>query len=154
MKGKAFKVSALSAGVAIALGTAPPSLAQESEVEEIIVTGSHIRRTEYDGRAPIQIVDQEAIELIGAAQPVEMLNELTANSGSEFYNETNNRAGSSQVNIRKRPNAHDLLGTFYTTTFWCLGGVVCLHDLQLLVRRLHGGKEQHLLNVVLVGLSQ
>ena len=100
MKTKAFKVSALSAGIAVALGTAPPTIAQEAELEEIIVTGSHIRRTEYEGRAPIQIVDQQAIELIGAAQPVEMLNELTANSGSEFYNETNNRAGSSQFNIR------------------------------------------------------
>ena len=100
MARQTFKLTALSTGVAIALGSAPPTLAQEEELEEIVVTGSHIRRTEYEGRAPIQIVDAEAIELIGAQQPVEMLNELTVNSGSEFYNETNNRAGSSQFNIR------------------------------------------------------
>ncbi len=100
MAGKTFKATALTTGVAIALGSAPPTLAQEGELEEIVVTGSHIRRTEYEGRAPIQIVDAEAIELIGAAQPVEVLKELTVNSGSQFYNETNDRAGVSQFNIR------------------------------------------------------
>ena len=96
-----FKITALSAGIAMALGTAPPVLAQQDDaVEEIVVTGSHIRRTEYEGRAPIQIVDAQAIELIGAAQPVEILKELTVNSGSQYYNETNDRAGVSQFNIR------------------------------------------------------
>jgi iron complex outermembrane receptor protein len=100
MASKTFQATAVSTGVAIALGSAPPALAQDDQVEEIVVTGSHIRRTEYQGRAPIQIVDAEAIELIGAAQPVDVIKELTVNSGSQFYNETNDRAGSSQFNIR------------------------------------------------------
>ena len=103
MANKTFKATALTTGIAIALGTAPPVLAQDDgdeAIEEIMVTGSHIRRTEFEGRSPIQIVDAEAIALIGAAQPVEVLKELTVNSGSDFYNETNNRAGSSQFNIR------------------------------------------------------
>ena len=57
MATKKFQATALSTGIAIALGAAPPTLAQEDELEEIVVTGSHIRRTEYEGRAPIQIVD-------------------------------------------------------------------------------------------------
>jgi iron complex outermembrane receptor protein len=100
MSSKTFKATAVTTGVAIALGSAPQAMAQDDTVEEIVVTGSHIRRTEYDGRAPIQIVDAEAIELIGAAQPVDVIKELTVNSGSQFYNETNDRAGSSQFNIR------------------------------------------------------
>ena len=103
MASKTFKASAVSTGIAVAMGSAPPAaVAQEGDepIEEIMVTGSHIRRTEYEGRAPIQIVDAEAIELIGAAQPVDVIKELTVNSGSQFYNETNNRAGSSQFNIR------------------------------------------------------
>ena len=56
MEHKTFTATALSAGIAIALGTAPPVLAQEDDsIEEITVTGSHIRRSEYAGRAPIQI---------------------------------------------------------------------------------------------------
>ncbi|MGI9261504.1 MAG: TonB-dependent receptor plug domain-containing protein, partial [Woeseiaceae bacterium] len=100
MAGTTFRATAVATGVAMALSAAPPTLAQEEEIEEVIVTGSHIRRTEYDGRAPIQIVDAQAIELTGAAQPVELLNELTANSGSQFYGETNAGAGVSQFNIR------------------------------------------------------
>lgn len=100
MTNKTYKATALSAAVAVALGTAPPTLAQEEQIEEVIVTGSHIRRTEYEGHAPIQIVDAGDIELSGAQQPVELLKELTVNSGSQFYNETNDRAGVSQFNIR------------------------------------------------------
>lgn len=100
MTNQTYKVTALAAGIATALGAAPKSFAQEEAIEEVIVTGSHIRRTEYEGRAPIQIIDNETFELIGAAQPVEVLKELTVNSGSQFYNETNSRAGVSQFNIR------------------------------------------------------
>lgn len=100
MKSEIYKASALSAAVAVALGTAPPTLAQDDEIEEVIVTGSHIRRTEYEGKAPIQIVDAEAISLIGAAQPADIISQLSANSGSQFYNETNARQGVIQFNIR------------------------------------------------------
>ena len=95
-----YRVTALAAAVATALGTTTPTLAQDDSIEEVVVTGSHIRRTEYEGRAPIQIVDAGDIELTGAAQPVELLRELTVNSGSQFYNETNDRAGVAQFNIR------------------------------------------------------
>ena len=118
-----FKATAISAGIAMALGTAPPTFAQDDEVEEIIVTGSHIRRTEYEGRAPIQIVDAEAIELIGAAQPVDVLKELTVNSGSQFYNETNNRAGVSQFNIRNLG-----LGSTLTLINGKRGGIAAVAD--------------------------
>jgi iron complex outermembrane receptor protein len=107
----------------MALGTAPPVLAQEDAVEEIVVTGSHIRRTEYEGRAPIQIVDAEAIELIGAAQPVEVLKELSVNSGSQFVNETNDRAGVSQFNIRNLG-----LGSTLTLINGKRGGVAAVAD--------------------------
>ncbi|MCY4182992.1 MAG: TonB-dependent receptor, partial [Gammaproteobacteria bacterium] len=86
---------------AAAIGSAPPLLAQDEEtLEEIIVTGSYIRRTSFDGTKPVQVINQETIERIGAAQPVDVLKELTVNSGSQFYNETNNRAGTAMFNVR------------------------------------------------------
>ena len=100
MANSKFKASAVSAGIAMALGTAPHASAQDEGIEEIVVTGSHIRRDEYSGRAPIQVVDQEQFDLIGAVQPIEMVKELTVNSGSQYYNETNNGQGVSQFNIR------------------------------------------------------
>ena len=96
-----FRLTALSAGVAAAIGAAPPILAQDGEaLEEILVTGSYIRRTSFDGTKPVQVIDQQTIERIGASQPVDVLKELTVNSGSQFYNETNNRAGTAMFNVR------------------------------------------------------
>jgi len=123
MEHKTFKATALSAGIAVALGTAPATFAQEDQIEEITVTGSYIRRSEYEGRAPIQIVDAEAIELIGAAQPVEVLKELTVNSGSAYYNETNNGQGISQFNIRNLG-----LGSTLTLINGKRGGVAAVGD--------------------------
>ena len=101
MTSSKFRLTALSAGIAAAIGSAPPVLAQDEEtLEEILVTGSYIRRTSFDGTKPVQVINQETIERIGASQPVDVLKELTVNSGSQFYNETNNRAGTAMFNVR------------------------------------------------------
>ena len=101
MKTKTFKLTALSAGIAAAVGAAPHGLAQQDGgLEEIVITGSYIRRTSFDGTKPVQVIDQEQIARIGAQQPVDVLRELTVNSGSQFYNETNDRAGTAMFNVR------------------------------------------------------
>ena len=103
MASKTFKATAISTGIAIALGTAPPVLAQDNgdeRIEEITVTGSHIRRSGFEGRVPIQVLDAESIASMGVNQPVEVLKDLSVNSGSQFYNETNSVAGSAMFNIR------------------------------------------------------
>lgn len=100
MANKPFKATAVAAGIAVALGTASQVLAQDDAVEEIVVTGSHIRRTGFEGRAPIQIVDAEEIAKLGVNQPVEILKDLTVNSGSQLYNETNAVQGASMFNVR------------------------------------------------------
>lgn len=100
MPHRKFKLTALSAGVAAAIGAAPAASAQQDQVEEVVVTGSYVRRSSYQGTAPIQVIDQEAMERIGAVQMVDVLKELTVNSGSQFYNETNNRAGTAMFNVR------------------------------------------------------
>lgn len=95
-----FRLTALSASIAAALGAAPPSIAQDDTLEQILVTGSYIRRSSFDGAAPIQVIDQATIARTGATQMVDVLKELTSNSGSQFYNETNNRAGTAMFNVR------------------------------------------------------
>ena len=47
MKHKTFKATALSAGIAMALGTAPPTFAPDDQIEEIVVTGPNTRLCEY-----------------------------------------------------------------------------------------------------------
>jgi iron complex outermembrane receptor protein len=118
-----YQASAVSAGIAVALGSSPLAVAQDDGIEEIVVTGSHIRRDEYSGRAPVQIVDQEQFELIGAVQPIEMVKELTVNSGSAYYNETNNGQGISQFNIRNLG-----LGSTLTLINGKRGGIAAVGD--------------------------
>ena len=73
MSDRKFELSTLATGVAAVLASAPQAVAQDDTIEEIIVTGSHIRRSEFNSRAPLQIIDSATIGLIGAAQPAEMV---------------------------------------------------------------------------------
>ncbi len=98
MSDRTFKLSTLATGVAAVLASAPQAVAQDDTIEEIVVTGSHIRRSEFNSRAPIQVVDSATFDRIGAEQPVEALKEFTVNSGSQFYGEGG--GGRSQFNIR------------------------------------------------------
>ena len=70
-------------------------------VEEILVVGSLIRRREvYEGRAPVQTLDAEEFASVGAAQPVDILASLTANTGSNLATEQNYQQGVSQFSLR------------------------------------------------------
>lgn len=96
---------ALMGSTALCAGVAQAQTADQdqddSTVEEIIVTGSHIRRAStFESKAPVQIVDAATFDRVGASQPVDILKTLTVNTGSGFYNETNAQAGAVQFNIR------------------------------------------------------
>ncbi len=123
MRKPTMKLTALSAGIAAALGASPPTLAQQDQLEEIIVTGSYIRRDSYSGTAPVQVINQENIERIGAVQMVDVLQELTVNSGSQFYNETNSRAGTAMFNVRNLG-----LGSTLTLINGKRGGIAAVAD--------------------------
>ena len=72
-----------------------------SVIEEIVVVGSLIKRsTVYEGRAPIQNLDQALFESTGAAQPVDVLKALTANTGSTLATQQNYLQGTSQFSLR------------------------------------------------------
>ena len=127
-----LKLKTLAVGVAMALGAAPPAIAasqgsqgsQESDsIEEVLVTGSYIRRSSFEGAKPIQVIDQETIARIGATQMVDVLKELTVNSGSQFYNETNNRAGTAMFNVRNLG-----LGSTLTLINGKRGGIAAVAD--------------------------
>ena len=75
--------------------------AVEPAIEEIVVIGSLIkRRTVYDGRAPVEALDKALFESTGAAQPVDILKALTANTGSTLATQQNYLQGTSQFSLR------------------------------------------------------
>ncbi|MGI9260441.1 MAG: TonB-dependent receptor domain-containing protein [Woeseiaceae bacterium] len=59
----------------LASGLAAPTLAQEGEVEEIVVTGSRIPRTGFESLQPAQVLDNEKLELRGSIDLAAALNE-------------------------------------------------------------------------------
>ncbi len=77
------------------------SNADEPVLEEIVVVGSLIkRRVVYEGRAPVQTLDAELFESVGAAQPVDVLSSLTANTGSYIATQQNYLQGVAQFSLR------------------------------------------------------
>lgn len=76
------------------------SRAADRAVEEIVVTGSLIRRDGYDQRVPVQVVDREDIELAGHANVIDIARDLPVNAGSELTQETGDLLGVAQFNLR------------------------------------------------------
>ena len=78
--------------------------AQGADAQRIEVTGSHIKRTDAEGPAPIQIVTREQIEQSGALTASALLDTLVANNnagGQYRSNNTNNTAvGGSGASLR------------------------------------------------------
>lgn len=90
-------------GLAIAVmlagaGTSFQSLAQDNEVEQIVVTGSFISGSPQDAPSPVTIIDRTSIQDQGASQIWDLIRNLEVNQGSD-----SNVAGS--------PDAGQLQGT-------------------------------------------
>ena len=74
------KIGAVSIGVAIVLCSPTWAFAQEAEdadiIEEIIVTGSRLKRTLRDASVPVAAVDAEDFVLSGTANVEDLLNSM------------------------------------------------------------------------------
>ena len=80
--------------------------AQEGIVEEILVTGSHIRRkSQLDSMSPIFTIAREEIDSTGILTSQELFRWFPANSGSENQIDiltASASAGTANVNLRCR----------------------------------------------------
>jgi outer membrane receptor protein involved in Fe transport len=96
----AFYASLIAVSTAVAVSQ--PAFAQTDEegVEEIVVTGSHIKRSGYDDRIPVAIIDRSDFESDGAATMIDVVKFLPVNTGSFLVQETGNLIGTSQMNVR------------------------------------------------------
>lgn len=93
---------AITIGVILA-GLSAPVVAQDGDIEEVVVTGSFIRGSALDAPSPVQVVDRASIEAQGAAIIWDVIKNLEVNSGS-FANpgagERSQTEGTAQVNLR------------------------------------------------------
>ena len=100
---------ALVACLAAAQGESVPAFAEDTDdsatdgqaIEEVVVVGSLIRRREvYEGWAPLQTLTAALFESVGAAQGVDILSSLTANTGSYLATQQNYLQGVAQFSLR------------------------------------------------------
>jgi outer membrane receptor protein involved in Fe transport len=94
----------LSAGM-IAVTTVPSVFAQDAEedaaIEEVVVTGSRIRRADIDSASPVTILDREDILAAGITDVGSLIQSMPAMSGSPIGTTTNNGGnGSVQIDLR------------------------------------------------------
>lgn len=86
-----------------------PVVAQDSEIEEVVVTGSFIRGTPGDAPSPVNVIDRAAIDAQGATGIWDVIRNMEVNSGSDTSvagsNDpggaaTSQLTGTAQVNLR------------------------------------------------------
>jgi outer membrane receptor protein involved in Fe transport len=87
----------------ILVSLSPSGWARDTDkrtIDEITVTGTHIRRNTFDSTAPVQVIGSAAIKSAGAATVFDIVQDLPINVGSELNNEQNDLAGLAQFNLR------------------------------------------------------
>ena len=80
----------ISAGT-LAIGASPGALAQDGDaLEEIIVTGSRIKRADLDSASPVTVIDREAILAAGITDVGNIIQRMPSMSGTPLGTTTNN----------------------------------------------------------------
>jgi len=95
----------IAGGAVMLLYVAVPAWsAEQGAIEEIVVTGSYIRRTTEDSPNPLTVVDRLSIEQMGAIETTDVINRMTFNSGStnvtNAFSGGDNNTGQTNVNLR------------------------------------------------------
>ena len=101
----------------LSLGLLPnTSFAQDSsaddDVEEVIVTGSRIKRSNLDSSKPLEIISEDAIERTGLNNIGDVLQNITSSDGSGIRpvsTSTNGGNGANEVSLRNLGSGRTLV---------------------------------------------
>ena len=82
----------------------PAVIAQDeddSDVEDVVVTGSRIESSEFTGAQPVVVITQESIARTGDLGIAEVLRDLPINIAGSFYERSGSSAGSqAEISLR------------------------------------------------------
>jgi outer membrane cobalamin receptor len=89
---------AIAAGALAALGTMPAVLAQgvdggSGTVEEVVVTGSRVRRVDAETASPVYVIDADVIQSSGVSTLGDLLQRIPSISGAATNPQVNNGGG-------------------------------------------------------------
>lgn len=99
-KRKALTLAIMLAGSTMVV----PALAQDENVEEIVVTGSFLRGSPEDAPSPVDVISRDSIEAQGASTIWDVIRNLEVNQGSDSNTagtpDAGQLAGTAGVNLR------------------------------------------------------
>ena len=99
-----FLKFSLASVLAIGVFNVSPIFAQDGEVEEVIVTGSKIKKVDiFDSSKPLEVVDAAQIEATGLNNIGDVLQNLTSSDGTGIRpvtTATNGGDGSNEISLR------------------------------------------------------
>jgi len=106
--------AAPSAADAAPAGPSSPSDSSDVEVAEVVITGSHITRTDYDSPQPVTSVSAASLEAAAPANIIDFAITLPALAGSTTVNSSsgalsNGEAGVAALNLRSLGTARTLV---------------------------------------------
>ena len=78
------------------VSTSFPVLAQQGEIEEVVVTGSYIKGTPTDAELPVDVINRADMEEVGSPSIIELVRNLGVTSGN--LGETNQFQAGGQAN--------------------------------------------------------
>ena len=99
-KASAWSLAFAAVATAASLGTAPAVYAQDSAVEEVIVTGSRIRRPGLQSSSPITTIGLEEVEFQQEVEIEKILRELPSTIPGDGQNVNNGTGGTATIDLR------------------------------------------------------
>ena len=103
---QAVKLALLAAG---SLAAANQTLAQDQEVEEVVVTGSRIKMANLEGTSPVTQVTSADIATQGVTRVEDLVNQLPQAFAAQNANVSNGATGTATVNLRGLGSARTLV---------------------------------------------
>ena len=88
--------------------------AEEGNIEEVVVTGSYIKRSSEDSPVPLTVIDKADLDMIGATDIKDVVSNMTFNSGSiggsaNAFSGGDSSTGNANVNLRNLGNGATLV---------------------------------------------
>jgi iron complex outermembrane receptor protein len=107
--GRAYRLALLS-GCAMAMATSvhaqtAPETPSDNAVDEVVVTGSHIRGTPENASLPVDVIGRDELEKQGAPSMLDLIKALPISNGvlgdtNQFDPRANGAEGSGSINLR------------------------------------------------------
>src|SRR5882672_8969491 len=105
--GDAIRFALATGAGAVAAFSAPQALAADASsssatLEEVVITGSHIRRVDTETANPVLTIDKAAIEQSGIMTVGDLVSRIPSISGAATNPQVNNGGGTGDANIELR----------------------------------------------------